>query len=172
MKFIRFQNVCVTLAFTTFAQIPYAHAQSLPLDKPLASEDLGFGPGIVIEEVARKPEQSQFKIVRKYDYTKDPSIAWGTPHNWFVLCALQTIGSRRSFTRLRMTYEVIDNGKIRTMQGGETSIGPQQLYVLVDWLSGTTADAAASLAQGIVPFNEQLSKMCEKFKLNAAVPAS
>jgi hypothetical protein len=151
-----------------FALISTARAEPLELEKPLPSEDFGFGPGIVIQEVSRQLENSMFKIVRNYEYKGNPSIAWGTPQNWFVMCALRKIAERRGFTKIRMDYQVMDNGKVRAMNGTETfaSIGSDQLYLHIDWLSGEVGDVTALLKQNIIPFNKQLDQSCERFKFN------
>lgn len=143
---MRFQFILII-----FALISSAHAGPLELEKPLPSEGFGFGPGIVIQEVSRQPEHSLFKIVRNYEYKANPSIAWGTPQNWFVMCALRKIAERRSFTKIRMKYQVMDNGQVRAMNGTETfaSIGSEQLYLDIDWLSGEIGDVAALLKQNI-----------------------
>lgn len=156
------------LTLLIFALISSAHAEPLDLEKPLRSEDFGFGLGLVIQEVSRQPEHSLFKIVRNYEYKANPSIAWGTPQNWFVMCALREIAERRSSTKIRMKYQVLDNGQVRAMNGTETfaSIGSDQLYLHIDWLSGEIGDVTAFLKQNIIPFNKQIDQSCERFKLN------
>ena len=151
--------------------LPSAHAEQTNLSGPIFSENFGFGKGIVMQEIDRDPDRSLFRIYRKYAYQNSPNAAWGTPQNFFVMCALQKIGVERNATKIRMNFETTDNGQPRPMRGDETffSIAPDQLYLRVEWLQGEIGDANKLLNESIIPFNDHLVKSCTGFRTRAGI---
>jgi len=117
--------------------------------------------------LTRTESQSLFQIRRNYDYSRDPSVAWGTGQSWFLMCALRDVASERSATQFKWTFKAKEpSGELRDVALTETfaSIGADQLFVSVDWMQGTAGDVSAAVAQGIVPVNEQVAQFCAKIK--------
>jgi hypothetical protein len=136
-----------------------ASAASADLHAPLDSIDYGFGVGIVVDELTRTESQSLFQIRRNYDYSRDPSVAWGTGQSWFLMCALRDVASERSATQFKWTFKAKEPSTEPF-----ASIGAEQLFVSVDWMQGTAGDVSAAVAKGIVPVNEQVAQFCAKIK--------
>jgi hypothetical protein len=141
-------------------------ASSLPLHTQINSVDFGFGNGITILETARSDDSSDLKVWRKYEYKGDIGAAWGTPQNFFLFCAIRSLGLERKFTQAKTTYLVLDDGRLRDVRAGESmaDIGPEQFYVRVAWLSGSNDNVEGLLAQKVIPFNAQLAETCQRFR--------
>jgi hypothetical protein len=158
MRILIFFLFCVSSVLTGASSLPF-HAQ-------LNSVDFGFGNGITILETARSEESSVLKVWRTYEYKGNIGSAWGTPQNFFLFCALRSLGLERKFTQAKTTYLVLEDGQLRDVRPGETmaDIGAEQLYVRVAWLSGSNDNVEGLLAQKIIPFNAQLAETCRRFR--------
>lgn len=154
---MRFASLTLLAFFCTGSQ-----AESLPLREPI---DLGMGLGTVVKEVKRDAAQSLFKIVRSYDYKADPSIAWGTPQSWFLICALRDVAIERESSQFTMKFAVMEANGLRPMENDKfADVAADRLYLVVDWLHGESNDVVALHAQGIVSVSERLAVFCAEIK--------
>lgn len=161
----------ISTFLAVLALMSCAHAQSVEVNSSAASEDFGFGPGIVMREITRDTEHSVFGVLRNYEYKDLPGVAWGTPHSFFVACALQKIGAARGATKVRFAFETMDKGQLRLIRDNESfaSIGSDQLYLQVEWLKGDIGDLSAVEKERIIPFNDQLVQSCKGFRKKASL---